>query len=209
MDILFLRIDTVSPNKILWCYCVSIFSYTPSVQCFPLNCNLFVVAYANSFCASRRCCWSVEIEVSPITAVHKAHKHCFIRHYMQDEMTSKILFPSENSDIKTPAPGFEFEMCSAHFYSTKSKPFGKSICGGQFRYCGGSPQINHFIWMSWMAALRAILNTCMAYPPPSCHKHPMFSSFISRFSMSYFSYTHDTNAFLTHCPFFHVWERNS
>uniref|UniRef100_A0A8C1ZDM0 Lysine-specific histone demethylase 1A n=1 Tax=Cyprinus carpio TaxID=7962 RepID=A0A8C1ZDM0_CYPCA len=29
------------------------------------------------------------------------------------------------------APGFDFETCSAHVYSTMSKPFGKSICGSQ------------------------------------------------------------------------------
>ncbi len=36
-------------------------------------------------------------------------------------------FLQKYSDIKTPAPGFDFETCSAHAYSTKSKPFGKSI----------------------------------------------------------------------------------
>ncbi len=39
-------------------------------------------------------------------------------------------FLQKYSDIKTPAPGFDFETCSAHVYSTKSKPFGKSISGG-------------------------------------------------------------------------------
>ncbi len=91
-------------------------------------------------------------EVSPVTLYTKqrsAHKCCFIRHYMQDDMkmTSKIFWRQSDSfrktrDIKTPTPGFDFETCSAHVYSTKSKPFGKSICGGQFWYCGVPPQIN-------------------------------------------------------------------
>ncbi len=63
-----------------------------------------------------------ELEVSPVTLYtmqNSAHKRCFIRHYMQDEMkiTSKIFetvgFLQKYSDIKTPALGFDFEMCSA------------------------------------------------------------------------------------------------
>ncbi len=50
--------------------------------------------YANEFSASRRRCWSGrESEVSLVTLYTKqssAHKRCFIRHYMQDEM--KITF---------------------------------------------------------------------------------------------------------------------
>ncbi len=48
----------------------------------------------------------------------------------------KITF-SFFSDTKTPAPCFDFEMCSAHVYSLKSKPFVKSICGGQFNIVAG------------------------------------------------------------------------
>ncbi len=83
-----------------------------------------------------------ESEVSTVTLYTKqssAHKRCFIRHYIQDENENDIHhflktvgFLQKYSDIKTPAPGFDFETCSAHIYSTKSKPFGKSICGGHF-----------------------------------------------------------------------------
>uniref|UniRef100_A0A8C1Q8C3 Lysine-specific histone demethylase n=1 Tax=Cyprinus carpio TaxID=7962 RepID=A0A8C1Q8C3_CYPCA len=67
-------------------------------------------------------CRAGEIEVSPVTAVHKAA-----------QLTNTALsgFSEDSSDIKTPAPGFDFETCSAHVYSTMSKPFGKSICGNQ------------------------------------------------------------------------------
>ncbi len=55
---------------------------------------------------------------------------------MQDEIKindiqnfpKTVGFHQKYIDIKTPAPGFDFEMCSVHVYSTKSKPFGKSIC---------------------------------------------------------------------------------
>ncbi len=50
---------------------------------------------------------AAEFEVSRVTLYTKqstGHKHCFIRHYMQDEMkmTSKF-FHQKYSDIKTPA----------------------------------------------------------------------------------------------------------
>uniref|UniRef100_A0A8C1AUH6 Lysine-specific histone demethylase n=1 Tax=Cyprinus carpio carpio TaxID=630221 RepID=A0A8C1AUH6_CYPCA len=50
-------------------------------------------------------CRAGEIEVSPVTAVHKAA-----------QLTNTALsgFSEDSSDIKTPAPGFNFETCSAH-----------------------------------------------------------------------------------------------
>ncbi len=114
-------------------------------QCFPQTRTLFVVAYICKFILCQQGA-IVEIDVSPITAVHKAalrsaHKHCFIRHYMQDDMkmTSNIFWrPLEIQWYKTHAPCFDFETCRrAHVYSAKSRPFGKSICGGQFWCCGG------------------------------------------------------------------------
>ncbi len=58
------------------------------------------------------------LEVSLVTLYTKqssTHKRGFIRHYMQDEMkiTSNIFWKQKYSDIKTPAPGFDLEMCRA------------------------------------------------------------------------------------------------
>ncbi len=63
-----------------------------------------------------------------------AEKCCFITHNRQDEMkmTKKkkkntVGFLQRYSDIKTHASRFDFETCSVHVYSTKSKPFRKSF----------------------------------------------------------------------------------
>ncbi len=83
-----------------------------------------------------------EIEVSPLTAVHKAALlsqtllyqtlHARLNENDIQNFLKTVGFLQKYSDIKTRALGFDFEMCSAHVYSTKSKPFGKSICVGQF-----------------------------------------------------------------------------
>ncbi len=80
----------------------------------------------------------VEIEVSPVTLYTKqssAHKRCFIRHYMQDEMkmTNNIFWRQSvsfrNGDIKTPALGFDFETCSAQ-PSVPPQPTIRIFVGG-------------------------------------------------------------------------------
>ncbi len=58
-----------------------------------------------------------EVEVSPVTLYtkqHFAHKHCFIRHYIQDETNifEDCQFPSEIQWYKTPTPGLDFETCN-------------------------------------------------------------------------------------------------
>ncbi len=109
----------------------------------------FVAAYMqiHSLPAGVGSCWSGRDWASPVMAVNKAVLSSQILLYQtlharwnenDIQIFPKIVgFLQKYSDIKTPAPGFDFEMCSAHVYSTKSNPFGKSICGSQFWYCGG------------------------------------------------------------------------
>ncbi len=88
-----------------------------------------------------------EIDVSPVTAVHKAALH-----------SQTLLY-----HIKTPAPGFNFETCSAHVYSMKS------VNGGQYWYCGGPPQINQcmgntlHIWSSWWIIRLKICSVILSF----------------------------------------------
>ncbi len=56
-----------------------------------------------------------------------------------------VCFLQRYGDVKTPTPGFDFEACSAYVYLMKSKTFVKSICGGQFWYCGRPSQINQYM----------------------------------------------------------------
>ena len=107
----------------------------------------YIHIYANSFSASRRrfksgrdtgfsgngCEAVLSSQTLPYQALHAKWNENEIENFL-----NTVGFLLKYSDIKTPASVFDFETCSAHVYSMKSKPFGKSICGGQFRYCNKS-----------------------------------------------------------------------
>ncbi len=102
--------------------------------------------YANWFSASRRRCWSRDWgfpgnccpnSSAPLTNAALSDIECKMKLKWYPKCWEDSQCHSEIQWYKTPAPGFDFEMCSAHVYSTKSKAFGKSICVGQFWYCGG------------------------------------------------------------------------
>ncbi len=151
----FCHIDVMYPHTFLsgyteildLCYWVFGVDYTTAYSpVFPTDSYLWRHIYANSFSASRRRCWSGRDRGFPGNAVHKAalcsqmllYQTLHTRWNENDiHFLKTVGFLQKYSDIKTPAPGFDFETCSAHVYSTKSKPFGKSICGCQFWYCDG------------------------------------------------------------------------
>ena len=107
----------------------------------------YIHRYANSFSASRRrfksgrdtgfsgngCKAALSSQTLPYQALHAKWNENEIENFL-----NTVGFLLKYSDIKTPASVFDFETCSAHVYSMKSKPFGKSICGGQFWYCNKS-----------------------------------------------------------------------
>ncbi len=88
-----------------------------------------------------------EAEASLVMAVHKAAlcSWTLLHARWNENFLKTVDILQRYSDIKTPVQAvqrFNFKTCSAHVYSTKSKPFGKSIWDGQFWYCGEPPQIN-------------------------------------------------------------------
>ena len=125
--------------------------YFDGLQCFPQPYTLFVAALPRPhiyiymqihFLPAGGALRAGEIQDSPVTlssqtlpyqALHAKWNENEIENFL-----NTVGFLLKYSDIKTPASVFDFETCSAHVYSMKSKPFGKSICGRQFWYCNKS-----------------------------------------------------------------------
>ncbi len=72
-----------------------------------------------------------ETAVSPVTAVIKAaplmNATLSDKMKMPSDFSEDSRFPSEIHSYKSPVPCFDFEMCSAHVYSTKSNATNKSM----------------------------------------------------------------------------------